>query len=318
VERTPWGKRLLRARFWIYALVVIVLLVFRVVPSLRSVPGARKAPFGEKELRISGLDNAPLLIPRLVAFYHQQYSDLRMETMPGGTIRAVEDLLNGRADVAFVSRPLTAPEDSVVRSVGDSLLLFPVALSGTLVLTARSTNLDELSVGGLRKVLLGQRPAEWPGTESAPVYAPSPSSGFWGAVASQLGLADTVGANVEWTESDREAARMAESHPGSIALISSLAFDPSTEPGLRPVQVAADPGTAAATPTPDAIAGGTYPLYHYLYASCRNRPRALAAGFVSFLHGEKGQMLVRREGFLPAREIAREIELGQMPAGMPR
>jgi len=320
-DLTPWGKRLLRWRYWVYAIVVVVLLVFRVIPGLRSrLPGFRSGlmPVGT-ELRVSGMDTAPSLIPRLVAFYHRLYPQLQMETRPGGTVRAVEDLLNRRAEVAFLSRPLSAREDSVVRAVGDSLLVFPVALSGILVLAAGAPAIDSLSLGGLRKLLIGGWPVEWgAGRGPVPVYASDPALGLWGAVAGRLGLADTVGANVTWVADDREVARAVVRAPGSIGLASSLALDLAVEPGCRAIRLTAEPGAAAGSPSPERIVGGGYPLYHYLYAACRSHAGALAAGFVSFMQGEQGQALVRREGFLPAQEIAREIELGQMPVGMPR
>ena len=61
------------------------------------------------------------------------------------------------------------------------------------------------------------------------------------------------------------------------------------------------------------VATGGYPLYHYLYAACRPQGGVLASGFVSFLHSGQGQRLVAREGFLPARNVPREIQLTNDP-----
>ena len=322
-ERNTWRARLLRGRYWLYAAIVLAILLFRVIPGLRSrVPAIRRMPTASvtNELAIAGLDIAPELIPRVVAFYQSLYPDLKLTTRPGGTVQALEDLLNHRADVAFLSRPPSAREDSVVHALRDSVLIFPVALAGTLVLAAGSAGLDSLSVRSLREVLNGGRPRELGLAGQGPVrvYVPDPRSGLWGAVTNQLGLSDTAAANVTWLQGDQDVARAVAQDPASIGLVSSLALPPEGESGCRAVRITADPGSAAVDPTEAEIAGGNYPLYHYLYASCLVRGGAQAAGFVSFLNGEQGQILIRREGFLPAREIAREIRLAQRPVGMPR
>jgi hypothetical protein len=36
------------------------------------------------------------------------------------------------------------------------------------------------------------------------------------------------------------------------------------------------------------------------------------------MEGQHGQVFVRKEGFLPAREVAREIQLANRPVGMSR
>jgi len=319
-DQTSTGRRLLRARYLVYALVVLALLVFRTIPSLRSRLGGGKAASGKPELVVSGLDAAPKLIPSLVAYYQSLYPRLRMEVRHGGTIRAAEDLLNRRADVAFMSRPLSAAEDSLVRAHGDSLMIFPVALSGTLVLRSGTPGVDSLSVGALRSVLRGRLPAGLaPVAGGVPrVFVPDAALGLWGSVAEQLGLGDTVGANITWVEDERAVARAVTEHPGAIGLVSALTLTPGDAANWRTVRLTAGPGRRAAAPTQDRIAGGQYPLYHRLYAACRAGAGVEAIAFISFASGAQGQMLVRQEGYLPAQEIAREIQLAQRPVGMPR
>ncbi len=321
-EKTPLRARLLRWRYVLYAVVVLALLFFRTIPSLRSHGSAsRGAPTAaQRELVLAGFDNAPELITRVVAYYQSLYPKTVLRTLPGGTVQALEDLLNHRADVAFLSRPLLAAEDSVVRAVKDSLQLFPVAVAGTLVLAGRATTFDSLSVGALRLLLRGHRPAglESGGSGLLRVYVPDPRTGLWDAITQQLAISDTAGANVAWVADDRAVAQAVSANPAAIGLASSLALRDADMQGCRRVRITADRATAATDPTQDRIAGGEYPLYHHLYASCRERPGPDAAAFASFLYGEMGQALIRREGFLPAREIAREIQLAQRPVGMPR
>ena len=314
-ERSPLGARLLRGRYWVYALVVLALLVFRIIPDLHSrFPEFRLSPGQvEEQLVIGGSDTAPELIPRVVNYYQKQYPKPALQTRPGGTVAGLEDLLNHRADVAFLSRPLSALEDSVAHAVGESLLVLPVALAGTLVLTAGTSGPDSLSVSALRDILSGVS-----SRGTGRTYVPDPSLGLWGAVARQLDLPEEGTPGIIWLRDDREVAQAVVMDPGALGLASSFKVDPAREPGCRAVRITADPAAAAAGPGQAEIAGGQYPLYHYLYAAYRAQPGKQAAAFVTFVHGEKGQALIRNGGFLPAREIAREIQLAQGPVGMPR
>ena len=313
-ERGPLRTRLVRGRYWLYALVVLVLLFFRAIPGLRSwLPDFRLAPAPVKnELVIAGTDTAPELIPRVVTYYQRQYPKLALETRPGGTVAGLEDLLNHRADVAFLSRPPSAMEDSVAHAAGESLLVLPVALAGMLVLAAATSGPESLSVSVLRAALAGASPGG-----PVRIYVPDPSLGLWGAVARQLDLPEEGTPNLIWLRDDREVAQAVVMDPGAIGLASSFKVDPAREPGCRAVRITADPGSRAADPGQAEIARGEYPLHHYLYAAYRARPGVQAAAFVTFVHGEQGQSLIRSGGFLPAREIAREIQLARGPVGMP-
>lgn len=314
-ERSPLWTRLLRARYLIYALVVLALLVFRVIPSLQSrLSELRPSPgLVEEHLVIGGLDTAPELIPRVVNYYQKLYPKLALQTRPGGTVTGLEDLLNHRADVAFLSRPPSAMEDSVAHAAGESLLVLPIALAGTLVLASASSGPESLSVRALRDILSG---ASSRGTGRT--YAPDPSLGLWGALARQLDLPEEGTPGIIWLRDDREVVQAVVMDPGSLGLASSFKVNPAGEPGCRTVRITADPTTAAADPGLAQIAGGKYPLYHHLFAAYRAQPGVQAAAFVTFVHGDKGQALIRNGGFLPAREIAREIQLAQGPVGMPR
>jgi ABC-type phosphate transport system substrate-binding protein len=242
----------MRWRYALYAAFVLALLFFRTIPSLRShgsVSGGGPAT-AKNELVLAGFDNAPELITRVVAYYQSLYPTPILTTRPGGTVQALEDLLNHRADVAFLSRPLLAVEDSVVRAVGDSLLLFPVAVAGTLVLAGRATTFDSLSVGALRLLLRGQRPVapEPAGSGLLRVYVPDPRTGLWGAITRQLGISDSAGTNVVWVADDRAVAQALAADPAAIGLASSLALADADMQECRKVRIKADRAAAATDP----------------------------------------------------------------------
>jgi len=301
-------------RFTIYALAVAALLVFRVIPAIRAELSRRNVK--AESLTISGLDVAPDLIARAVSEYQSLYPDLEIETRGGGTLHAVDDLLNGRADVAFLSRPLTDGELTIVRGTRDSVLAFPVALGGVGVVAAEGVGLDSLPLGVLRdwvREIAGGADGQ---AKRPNVYAPDPNSGLWGALTSTLGLPPVVPERgVTWLATSRDVLAAALADPNGVGFISTLAVHEGPGEGdWQLVRVAPDSAMArAAAPSANAIETGAYPLPHYLYVSQLRSGSEHAAGFVTFLYSGRGQRWVRHEGYVPAREALREIILVDDP-----
>ena len=78
----------------------------------------------------------------LVAHYRRDYPDLDIRIQGGGTNQALEDLVNRRADVAFLSRPPTPAEQDLFRQVdGDTAIVEPVGI-GAIVVLAGSEAFD--------------------------------------------------------------------------------------------------------------------------------------------------------------------------------
>lgn len=307
------GASFLRARIWIYVSVIVVLLSLRVVPGLvdrwKASEKARSAP---KTLTLAGIDLAPTLIPRIVDAYRVLYPQIQFRLLPGGTRQSLEDLFNLRADVAFTSRPMTAEELRIVHSIGDSALSFPIALGGIAVLGTAGAEPDSLSIDELRAILAGDSGSLRP----SHLYAADPNLGLWTALTGQLGLPDSTGAEVSWMATDFEVIQAVGADRGAMGFVSTLALPADLERrGVRTVGLRGQQTWMAAPLSTDNVAGGAYPLYHYLFVSCRPEGGPLASGFVSFLNSGKGQRLVEREGFLPARAVPREIELVQRPIG---
>jgi phosphate transport system substrate-binding protein len=297
-------------------LVLITLVAFRVVPALRARLAHRETVGKSANvLRVAGLDLAPALIPRIAETYRTLYPEVKLSVLRGGTRQALEDLFNGRADVAFTSRPMTQEEVAIVHSIGDTALSFPIALGGIAVLTSRRIPVDSLRVTDLKEILEGRTPRSLPLSRGPiHVYAPDPNLGLWTALSSQLGLPDSAGASVTWLAGDDDVVQAVAADTYAVGFASTLALPPDLDRmGVQSLPVYRDGASAAATPDEGSVAAGEYPLYHYLYVSCRPDGGPIASGFVSFLFSGRGQRLVEREGFLPAREVPREIQLSQKP-----
>lgn len=308
-------SRILGARFWVYGGIVLALVLFRVIPGLRTRFAGPEPKQSANVLRLSGLDIAPVLIPKIAETYRGLYPEIRFSILRGGTSQALEDLFNGRADVAFTSRPMTVEEQRVVHAIGDTALSFPIALGGIAILTSRTGRIDSLQLTDLKGILEGKLPFHFP-LADGPIhlYAPDPNLGLWSALSAQLGLPDSAGAKVTWLAGDGDVVQAVAADPYGIGFASTLTLPYDLgRAGVRSVSVSGENAQFASAPDEGSIAAGAYPLYHYLYVSCRPDGGPVASGFVSFLYSGRGQRLMEREGFLPAREVPREIHLSQKP-----
>lgn len=315
-ERGPGpARRFLRFRIWIYALILVAVVLYRFVPGFRShLPSLGNPVSPTRQVVIAGLDLAPVLIPRLVTEYHTLYPNLDLRTKGGGCRQALEDLVNHKADLAFLNRLPTPAEKKVISTVVDSVETYPIALGGIAVLSAVNGGIDSVSISDLSAWVRGE-----PGTGTnrpSHVYLPDPNLGLWDALSLQLGVRESDKPDVVWLADETMVAQAVAADPRSIGFASTLSLAPDLEKrDVRYVEVRGSTGEFAALPGPAEISRGDYPLYHYLYLAFLPQVSAAASGLVTFLYSPRGQRLVEREGFLPARETARVVQIVQKPLG---
>ena len=105
-------------RVVIYLLIIVVLYKVRGGSQWRRllyrIPGLAKA---DTTLILTGSDLAPVLVERLAHLYRGDYPDLEVLVRGGGTYHALEDIINDRADVAFLCRAPSQAEQELFRSV---------------------------------------------------------------------------------------------------------------------------------------------------------------------------------------------------------
>jgi ABC-type phosphate transport system substrate-binding protein len=312
-----------RRRVWflirvtIYLAVIGGLILWRGgVDWRRLLHGLRGAPAETGVVSVSGRALAPDLIDRLVEFYRRDYPGVVVELSGGGTNQALEDLFNDRADVAFLYRSPSAAEQALFRELkGDSIVVFPVAVAGAVLLAGSDAPADGLTVAQLREALEGTRSPPW-----AHLYVPDANEGLWDAVRARLGVADRylpALANVVFLKDPAAVLEAVARDPEAWGLASTfvIATDSLGVPTVsaRIVRLRTDDSAPPVLPTRENVAAGAYPLYHELLVSCVASGDLAGAKFVTQLASARGQRQVERAGALPARQVAREVYLTREP-----
>lgn len=303
--------QILRRRYIIYILFIAAIMAWRLAPQMTSVikkvPGIGKASGGA--IVIAGSDSAPGFLVETVAQFMSEYPKVSVELAGGGTIQALENLLNRHAQIAVLSRAPSDREVQAAKAHGDSLVFFPVALGGIAILASRATGIEQMTLDEV-KTLIARGPAEaFPGRGLERFYGPSPNSGLWEALLERLGLPLSLAPSYAPLETGGQVLEALRQDPKGIGFTSTLTYElPADESLVREVALTAD-GGGPRSPSKANLVDGSYPLFHHLYLCTLSGSVALASGFVTYYTQPTGQRWVAKRGFLPARLPSREIRL---------
>jgi len=308
LQRRTWFL----VRLAIYVVVIAVLFAVRGMPdwgALRRLASGETG--GPTALTIAGGDLAPPLVASLVAHYRSDYPALTVHLTRGATNQALEDLVNRRADVAFLLRPPTGTEQAELRSVdGDTVIWAPVAIGAVALVSAAGADTTALDLDAVRSLLATGR-AEG----CLRLYAPDPNEGVWDAARLRLGGPEHAGPEVVFLADPAAVASAVATETGACGLVSTFTVDLAEAGTLAARSLRAGPDAAPVRPTYANLVTGAYPLYHWLYVACRGRGGIEGAKFVTYLASDRGQRQVRRAGAVPARQVARQVVITRDPPG---
>ncbi|MDO9170824.1 MAG: substrate-binding domain-containing protein [bacterium] len=305
-RRRTW----LLVRLAVYVAVIATLALVKGGVGWRRIVGALKTDHAHPTLVIAGRDLAPELVDVLVGKYRLDYPDLELTVRGGGTNQALQDLINGRADVAFLYRKPDADEMRLFRAAdGDTAIVVPVAMGGIVLLSPQSGDTAAISLPDLDAMLAGG-----PSTLTSPLYVPDPNDGLW---QSFRGEAQPPASSRVVLLADAGAVlAAAREGGGAMGLASTLTLPADlAAAGVRAASLVVDGEPAPVAPTPGNLAAGRYPLRHRLYAACRATGGIEAGKFLTHLAGGRAQRQVERAGYLPDSRVLRDIVLTRHPVG---
>ncbi len=317
-----------KRRIWFLARVGLYLLVIALLlrsggtgvwGNIRSLLTSHDA--SRDSLVICGRSLAPVLIDQLVASYREDYPRIEIQVHDGGTNQALEDLINGRCQAAFLLRPPTVEEQDLFRDVtGDTAIFAQVAVGAVLVAAPLDYSTEGLTPDDLRRALQGRQP----GLDI--LFLPDPNQGLLSGLCRSLGITEPPASSPHLVYLADQAAildavagmagRSATRAWGLIGRMDLPDSDaPATPRPLRFLTAKAAPESCAVAPTYENTATGRYPFHNYLYVACRGADDRAGGHFLTSLVSARGMRQVARAGFIPARNVAREITLSRDPLG---
>lgn len=302
-----------RIRVAVYVLVILGLFVIRGPQWWKAAVATRADPTAA-HLVVAGADLAPSMVEALLASYRRDYPQARVEVQGRGTTHALQALVDGSAGAALLARPPLATEQAHFEARDGAPLLYePIAVAGLALLCTADAALDSLTTTALRTWLSTATPDGFDR-----FYAEDPNLGLWEALLSSLDLPLDLAVDRErvvFVHDRAELVRALRDDPRAIGLMSSVFLPLDRAPARLKALAVRTEDDAAALPTHEAVGQGFYPLVHSLYVACRASARGEPAKFLTFASGARGQRIIERAGFLPARQFLREILLDGSSVG---
>lgn len=254
---------------------------------------------------------------RAAAVFQQQYPRASIQVVPLDGLRATEALLKGDVGLIVLGRALVPEEQAAAARVGKRLNATPIALDGLAAVVNDGNPVRQLALDDLRDMVDG-RVRTWSavggGAAAVVVIAPNPETGTGGFMREVLARSATPGGPVYVLPSDSAvvddirgrangvgfvSASFLQSHPDALTGTHLVAISPG-----RPAT-----GGSAVVPSQATLVDETYPLGTTMTAVTSGSPRGVAAGFMSFLASDRGQLIVQRLGFAPVSVAAYEVHL---------
>ncbi len=219
----------------------------------------------------------------------------------GGSGLGITSLLNGQADIANSSRPLSGEEIEQFKKKDIALKTVVFAEDATAFIVHKDLPLEELDLETLAKILDGTI-KNW--NELTPVnlpiniYGRQSSSGTYSFVKKKLKIEFSAAAK-EMTGNAQiiEGVKVDKSGVGYIGA-GYVGDEPETKQGIRLIKIKETPTAVAYSPNDiEAINNSLYffqrPLYQFVVASSWEKVRP----FIEFEQSDKGKEIIKDHGY---------------------
>ena len=251
-----------------------------------------------RTLTVRGSDTMVILAQSWAEAFMRAEPGASVQVSGGGSGTGVTALIEGTADIATMSRSMSASEVSAIEEHrGAPPVATEVAIDAIAIYVHRDNPIAALPLHDVKRIFRG-RVADWSelGVELGPVvlYSRENSSGTYEYFKQHV-------------LDDEDLAVEAQTLPGTAAVINAVSQDMGAigyggigyGKGVRVVPLRV--GDDVIAPTPAAARDGRYPLARPLLMVTAGPPSDVASAYVAFAKSPAGQALVEKLGFFPLR-----------------
>ncbi len=260
------------------------------------------------QLRILADDTFKPLLGTTVETFEAIYPDAGIEVVYAAQEQAIYALLEGKADLAIVGRPLTEAEAQSVYKKGLQPKVNTIASDALVFIVAKENKQTSITGEELTAILSGKMKKQ--------LVCDKSSSG------NLLYLKDTLYPtgtlqNIFAAGSDSAVIEYIATHPHAIGIIGMALVsdydDPKVKARLQKVQLMtvlykdSTGRTLEGYPVQEELVNGNYPFVRPIYLVNLDGQKNLGTGFANFVVSEKGQKIVLKSGLKPFRMPTRDI-----------
>lgn len=221
---------------------------------------------------------------------------------------AVYKMLNDSARVCMITRELNAQEKKIFDREKRRYRSFKVGLDAVALICKKSNNDTLITLTKLKKLFLGQ-------DKSRQIVVDAANSSNLTCVMQKLGITDYSKLNISAAGSNKAVIDHVNKNPNAIGLIGvnwiSDGEDPASMGFLKTLNVLSV--AEVENPTKDEyylpfeynLYLKNYPLRRDIILITKEARRGLGTGFINYVNGQKGQLVIQKMGILPVTQPLR-------------
>jgi len=248
----------------------------------------------QEEIHIDGSTTVGPIVDAFVGAFAKSHPGVKFSVKKTGSGDGAAALIDGRCDIAAMSRFMKPDEYQKAVAAGKAPVPFSVCMDGVCLIVHPSNSVRQLNKEQVKKIYTGQI-TNWKelGGTDLPIVAISrdTSSGTY-EVFHQLAVdSEKLGAKVEYANSNPQIFTRISTTPGAIGYV-GLGF---VKNGVAVIQY------EDVTPTRKTIASGKYQISRplYLFTDGYPEPGSPLMDFCHFFLSEDGQDIIEAKGFVP-------------------
>ena len=248
----------------------------------------------QNRLSIKGSTTVCPIIVRCLDLFKKNYSEALITVTKNGSGSGIAALLDGTADIAMSSRPLTEKEENIITEKGLKIDRIVIGLDGIAIIVHAQNPIDQISIKQLRDIYTGKI-ANWKELGCAPgkiiPVSRDVSSGTFVIFGKKILGSEKLRPDVRLVPSNRVMVQSVAANKESIGYAGLGYVDKS-------VKALAINGCH---PGPTTIKSRKYPLSRELFLFIGDDFSELKKRFLEFVLGPEGQRVVNEEGFVAVR-----------------
>lgn len=256
-----------------------------------------------KRILIKGSDTEVQLVSNLAEAFSVTHPDANISVTGGGSATGIAALLNGEADIANSSRPLSDKEREQAKERGLNVQEFILAADGLSIIVHPENPVPSLTVEQIGKIYAGTI-TNWKdvGGPDTPIvlYGRQSTSGTFTFFRDKVVKADYALSmrNMEGSQAIVDSVKTDKSGIGYVGVgyVKDAAGTPRTDVSI--LSVMTDAGTVSPLDE-DAVKQGKYPIARPIYQYLAQAPAAgsLLQEFLRFEVSPDGEKIVKSTGF---------------------
>lgn len=247
--------------------------------------------------------------------YEGQIHKSQLEPKYCTELEAIDALIKDKTKTIFISRDFTKEEKAKLRLSQVEVRSEKIA-DDAVALIVHPENVDTtMSVDQLKRILKGEV-KKWPTSKNdiVVVFDNQNSANF--KYMQELTKKAVIPANVFAVKSNEEVIKYIKEHPSAIGVIGVNWISDEDDTavldflnGIVVVSLSEKENGECFKPYQSYIYDRSYPLIRELWVLNKASRQGASSGFVNFLSGEKGQLIIQKSSLVPSNSPVRMIQI---------